>query len=98
MNLHEQTHRIKEMMGLISEDKSPWMLRRLGLINKYVDLALSRVPSGGYSYHDYVEEIVWQVLDEFGLSAEGEDLDRIAEYVREHYWELIQQKYFKDQE
>jgi len=95
MNLNENILRVKEVMGLVSEDKNPWLIRRISEIDGLVDLALSRVPAGGYSFHDYVEEIAWQVADEYG---DNPNIDVILDYVRENYWKKIETHYLKDQE
>ena len=96
MNLNENILRIKKVMGLISEDKNLWLIRRLSDIDKFVDLALSRVPAGGYSYHDYIEEIAWQVADEYG-DISMDELNKVLDYVRENYWEKIQNNYLKSE-
>jgi hypothetical protein len=96
MNLNENILRVKEVMGLIAEDKNPWLRRRFSEIDRLVDLALSRVPAGGYSYHDYVDEIAWQVADEYG-DIDNYSLENILDYVRENYWEKIQNNYLKSE-
>jgi hypothetical protein len=95
MNLNENILRVKEVMGLIAEDKNLWLIRRISEIDRLVDLALSRVPAGGYSYHDYVEEIAWQVADEYG---DNPNIDVILDYIRENYWKKIESYYLKGQE
>jgi hypothetical protein len=97
MNLNENILRVKEVMGLIAEDKNLWLIRRISEIDRLVDLALSRVPAGGYSYHDYVDEIAWQVADEYG-DIDNSSLENILDYVRENYWEKIQNNYLKSEE
>jgi hypothetical protein len=96
MNLNENILRIKEVMGLIAEEKNLWLIRRLSDIDKFVDLALSRVPAGGYSYHDYIEEIAWQVADEYG-DISMDELNKVLDYVRDNYWEKIQNNYLKSE-
>lgn len=82
------------MKYIITESQKNWLLRRLGEIDNYVDLALSRVPAGGYNYHDYVEEIAWQVADEYGDLPEV-DIETILDYVRDNYWKKIESIYLK---
>lgn len=82
------------MKYIITESQKNWLLRRLGEIDNYVDLALSRVPAGGYNYHDYVEEIAWQVADEYRDLSER-DVDTILDYVRDNYWKKIESIYLK---
>ena len=82
------------MKYLITESQKNWLLRRLGEIDRYVDLALSRVPAGGYNYHDYVDEIAWQVSDEYRDLSEV-DIETILDYVRDNYWKKIEMHYLK---
>ena len=82
------------MKYLITESQKNWLLRRLGEIDGYVDLALSRVPAGGYNYHDYVDEIAWQVADEYRDLSER-DINTILDYVRDNYWKKIEMHYLK---
>jgi hypothetical protein len=82
------------MKYLITESQKNWLLRRLGEIDGYVDLALSRVPAGEYNYHDYVDEIAWQVADEYRDLSER-DINTILDYVRDNYWKKIEMHYLK---
>lgn len=82
------------MKYIITESQKNWLLRRLGEIDRYVDLALSRVPAGGYNYHDYVDEIAWQVSDEYRDLSEV-DIETILDYVRDNYWKKIEMHYLK---
>lgn len=82
------------MKYIITESQKNWLARRLGEIDEYVDLALSRVPAGGYNYHDYVEEIAWQVADEY-RNLSDRDIETILDYVRENYWKKIETYYLK---
>ena len=97
MNLNENILRVKEVMGLIAEDKNPWLRRRFSEIDGLVDLAISRVPAGGYSYHDYVDEIAWQVADAYG-DINNSNIEDILDYVREHFWKKIESSYLKAEE
>lgn len=86
------------MKIIITETQSLFLKRRLEQIDEFVKLALGRVPSGGYHFHDYVEEIVWQVLDEFdqkgGVSKDG--MEEIADFVRENYWRDMERQYLRN--
>ena len=82
------------MKYIITESQNNWLKRRLSEIDDYVNLALSRVPAGGYNYHDYVEEIAWQVADEYRDLSER-DLETILDYVRDNYWKKIETHYLK---
>ncbi len=82
------------MKYIITESQNNWLARRLGEIDGYVDLALSRVPVDGYDYHDYVEEIAWQVADAYSNLPER-DIETILDYVRDNYWKKIEMSYLK---
>lgn len=85
------------MKIIITEKQSLFLKRRLDEIEKYVKLALKRVPTEGYSYHEYVEEIVWQVIDEYGDKIGGDDMNDMGDYIRENYWKLIETYYLGNQ-
>jgi hypothetical protein len=82
MNLNENISRVKGLMGIISENRNPWLMRRIGEIHEFVKLALRRVPAGGYSYHDYVDENV-------------SNIDDLLDFVRDNYWKEIEEVYLK---
>lgn len=82
------------MKYLITETQKTWLLRRLGEIDDYVDLALRRVDPHDYTFHDYIEEIAWQVADEYG-NLKKDDIETILDYVREKYWKKIELRYLK---
>jgi len=84
-------------MGLIAEDKNHLLRRRFSEIDGLVDLAISRVPAGGYSYHDYVDEIAWQVADAYG-DINNSSIEDILDYVRENFWKKIENSYLKAEE
>lgn len=86
-----------QLLKLISEEKDIWLLRRKKEIDDYVKLALRRVPSGGYSYHDYVEEIAWQVAEEYPTLGQDK-IDKVLDYVRDNYWKEIETAYLKNGE
>ena len=46
-------------------------------------------------YHDYVDEIVWQVLDEYAGIYRPELFDDIENYVRDNYWKEIETYYLE---
>ena len=82
------------MKILITETQKTWLLRRLGEIDDYVDLSLRRVDPHDYTFHDYIEEIAWQVADEYG-NLKKDDIETILDYVREKYWKIIELRYLK---
>jgi len=83
------------MKIIITEQQNLFLRRRLEQIDEFVKLALKRVAPDGYDYHDYVEEIAWQVADEYdGKLGQGE-LELILDYVRENYWKLIEDMYLR---
>ena len=94
MNLNENILRVKEVMGLISENENRWFLRRLAEIDKHIDSAFSRADPRDFTYHDYVEEIAWQVADEYE-NKNNPGIELILDYIRDNYWNKIQDHYLK---
>ena len=76
------------MKIIITEQQNLFLRRRLEQIDEFVKLALKRVPTSGYSYHEYVNEIVWYVIDEFGKYTMYE-MESIGDYIRETYWKYV---------
>ena len=83
------------MKIIITEQQNLFLRRRLEEIDEFVKLALKRVPPDGYDYHDYVEEIAWQVADEYDRKLGQGELELILDYVRENYWKLIEDMYLR---
>lgn len=81
------------MKIIITETQNLFLKRRLEEIDNLVKLALRRVNPEEYNYNDYVEEIVWQVLDEYTES--GGVLNIVAQYVRDTYRKEIKTYYLK---
>ncbi len=82
------------MKIIITEQQNLFLRRRLEQIDEFVKLALKRVPTSGYSYHEYVDEIVWYVIDELGKYTMDE-MEAIGDYIRETYWKLIEKVYLR---
>jgi hypothetical protein len=82
------------MKIIITEKQNLFLRRRLEQIDEFVKLALKRVPTTDYSYHEYVDEIVWYVIDELGIYTMDE-MELIGDYIRETYWKLIEEVYLR---
>lgn len=81
------------MKYIISESQlNSFLRRRSDEIEHLVGNALERVSPGDYPFHDYVEEIAWQVADEYRISSSVE-IDTIMDYVREKYGLQIEAYY-----
>jgi hypothetical protein len=81
------------MKYIITESQSLFLRRRLNQIDELVSIAMKQVRPEDYNYHDYVEEIAWQVADSY-MSEFGEgNLEEMLDFVREKYWKIIQDYY-----
>jgi len=82
------------MRYIITESQlnSLFVRRRIEDINHLVNNALDRVSPSDYSFHDYVEEIAWQVTDEY-RNLENMDVTELMDYIRETYWRKIEAEY-----
>ena len=85
------------MKIIITEQQSLFLKRRLQEIDEYVKLALSRVQTGGYNFDDYLEEITWQVLDEFEGKVGGKTIQEIHDYVKRFYGDEIGKHYMESE-
>ena len=85
-------------MNLIPEDRNLWLQRRLGLIDEYVRWALRNFSAQTYDFRDYVEEIIWQVFNKIRPhTTDEETIDMIGDYIKENYWNSIEEKFLSDQ-
>ena len=82
------------MKYIITESQSLFIKRRLNHIKDLVSLALTRVRPIDYNYHDYVEEIAWQVADSYESKLNQDELETILDFVRDNYWKEIEDYYF----
>ena len=71
-----------------------FLRRRMSDIDEFVKNALLSVNSHDYNFHDYVDEIIWQVNDSFG-NLKGDEREKIMDYVRENYLQEIEKQYLK---
>ncbi len=83
------------MKIIITEKQELFLRRRLGEIDEYVKLALKRIPTGGYNFEDYLEEITWQVLDEFDGKVGRKTMEAIHDYVKRVYGNEVLEHYMK---
>lgn len=81
------------MKYIITEAQSLFLKRRLSEIDHLVSVALKRVNPIDYDYHDYVEEIAWQVADEYQSKLNADEINELLDFVREKYWKIIEAYY-----
>ena len=83
------------MKIIITETQSLFLKRRLVGIDKFVKLSLNHINPEEYIYDDYLDEIVWQVLDKYNEMYDPEQFNSIEEYVRDKYSKTIKSYYLK---
>jgi len=81
------------MKYIITESQSLFLKRRLNQIDELVSIAMKQVRPEDYNYHDYVEEIAWQVADSYRSEFGEGNLEEILDFVREKYWKIIEDYY-----
>jgi hypothetical protein len=81
------------MKYIITESQSLFLKRRLNQIDELVSIAMKQVRPEDYNYHDYVEEIAWQVADSYRSEFGEGNLEEMLDFVREKYWKIIQDYY-----
>ena len=81
------------MKYIITESQSLFLKRRLHQIDKLVSAAMKQVSTEDYNYHDYVEEIAWQVADSYRSEFGEGNLEEMLDFVRENYWKIIEDYY-----
>lgn len=86
------------MKIIISESQNKWLLRRIGMIENSVKTAMKIVDPNDYSLNDYIDEICWQVVDDFRNEPADESvgvIDEIMSYVKHKYYDFLVQYYFE---
>jgi hypothetical protein len=86
------------MKIIITETQSLFLKRRLLGIDEFVKLSLKHINPEEYIYDDYLDEIVWQVLDKYDEMYNSEQFNNIEEYVRDKYSKTIKSYYLKHTE
>jgi hypothetical protein len=81
------------MKYIITESQSSFLKRRLHKIDELVSIAMTQVLPEDYNYHDYVEEIAWQVADSYRSEFGEGNLEEMLDFVREKYWKIIEDYY-----
>jgi len=81
------------MKYIITESQSSFLKRRLHQIDELVSIAMTQVWPEDYNYHDYVEEIAWQVADSYRSEFGEGNLEEMLDFVREKYWKIIEDYY-----
>jgi hypothetical protein len=81
------------MKIIITESQNLFLRRRLNQIDELVSIAMKQVNPEDYNYHDYVEEIAWQVADSYRSEFGEGNLEETLDFVREKYWKIIEDYY-----
>jgi len=83
---------------IITEQQDVRLKRRLILIEDYLKQIFSYVDPKDYNFHDYVEEVLWNIRDRFVDSGDTFEMaNEIAEFVRENMWKEIEFYYLSNQ-
>ena len=86
------------MKIIISEGQNRWLLRRIGIIENSVRIAIKTVDPNDYSLTDYIDEICWQVSDDFRIEPAPETVGTIEDihnFVKYKYYDILRQYYYE---
>jgi hypothetical protein len=100
MNLQEQILRIQLMMGVISEDFSISLRRRIHIIKKLLDVLLENsYPCDFENINHFIEGILYDI-DVFLLTfdVEGLSSDEVKDFIMEYLKDNIEQYYINASE
>jgi hypothetical protein len=101
MELHENIHRIKQMMGVITEDRPPiHILRRLPIVKKLLDVTLENsYPCDFDNVKHFIDGILYDI-DTFLIGYETDRMSsgEIKEFVLEHLSDDIERYYYDSKE
>ena len=101
MKLNENINRIKQMMGVITEDRPPiHILRRLPIVKKLLDVTLENsYPCDFDNVKHFIDGILYDI-DTFliGYEMEGMSSGDITEFVLEHLSNDIERYYYDSHE
>ena len=100
MNLQEQLFRIQSIMGVISEDFSISLRRRIDIIKKLLDVLLENsYPCDFENINHFIEGILYD-LDVFLLTfdVEGLSSDEIKDFIMKYLKDKIEQYYINASE
>lgn len=101
MKLHENIKRIKQMMGVITENRPPInVLRRLPIIEKLLNVTLENsYPCDFDNAQHFMDGILYDI-DTFLIDNEMEGMssDEIKEFVLEHLSDDIERYYYDSEE
>lgn len=101
MKLQEDIHRIKEVMGVITEDRPPInVLRRLPIVKKLLYVTLENsYPCDFDNVKHFINGILYDV-DTFliGYEMEGMSSDEIKEFVLKYLSDDIERYYYDSKE
>lgn len=66
MNLHEETNRIKQMMGVINEDMDLSIRRRIGSLPSYIKSSYAWLnPKAFVSFDEFIERVIFSTTRDF---------------------------------
>lgn len=83
---------------IITEEQDLKLKRRLETLNQYLKEVFSYVDPKEYNFHDYVEEVLWNLRDRFVNDGDKFELaNEMAEYTRENLWKEIEIFYLSNQ-
>jgi len=85
---------LKLIKQVLSESKSLWFRRRAAQIDGYVKEALKIVDPSEYPFDEYLEEICWQVCDNYRPFETQFDYDDIFNYVKNKHYKEIKHFYY----
>ena len=100
MELHENIHRIKQMMGVITEDRPPiHILRRLPIVKKLLDVTLENsYPCDFDNVKHFIDGILYDIGIFIGYEMDSMSSGEIKEFVLEHLSDDIERYYYDSKE
>ena len=78
---------------LLNEGISPFILRRVEDIDNFVNDAITETDPDDYNLDEYVDEIVYTVVDKFGQNISPEKVNELEEYILKKYSNEIEEYY-----
>ena len=99
-NLQEQISRIQSMMGLINESELTF-LRRKNIIKELIDYGIKVILDNDnicdYYAGSFLEEVQWQVTDNWEKLSLPKDLDYgiVHDWVEDNFGDYIENEYYK---
>jgi hypothetical protein len=89
MNLQENIHRIKEMMGFVNDNVPPQIRRRMDLLDKLIKSSYEwLLPSRFNNFDEFLDRVVFSTVRDFSNELGLEDYEEIIK-VRDESEEFI---------